>query len=190
MAIISLDGLNQKQPVADVQPVATPEIKQCTTPYTIVIDTREQRPLCFDNVITKESAGSRVAVSIPTKTRGLKSGDYSIEGYERTFALERKSSSDLIGTISRGRERFERELARMQDMDCSAVIVEAELADCVALCENTTRFHTEAFQNTIIAWQQRFPKTHWYFCRTRLDAVRTIWRIIERFLRDRKEVAK
>jgi ERCC4-type nuclease len=50
------------------------------SPPTIVIDTREQRPWSF---------------SVPTKPGTLASGDYSIEGCEHLFAVERKAPGDL-----------------------------------------------------------------------------------------------
>ena len=68
----------------------------------ITTDTREQLFLDF----TKFRGVSAV--------RGtLKTGDYSIQGYEDQITFERKSVQDLVGTLCRGRERFERELERM-----------------------------------------------------------------------------
>ena len=66
---------------------------------TIVVDSREQDPLSF---------------SFPTITDGLSTGDYSIAGLEDDFAVERKSISDLVGSLTSGRDRFMRELQRLQ----------------------------------------------------------------------------
>lgn len=77
----------------------------------IVIDTREQAPLPFP-------AG--------TWERGtLATADYSLKGYETLFGIERKSLADLLQSLTRGRGRFERELARLAAFDFRRVLVEA-----------------------------------------------------------------
>ena len=67
---------------------------------TIITDSREQTPLIFTN--------------FPTVTAGLPTGDYSIAGLEDDFCIERKSLSDLYGSLTSGRDRFMRELQRMR----------------------------------------------------------------------------
>jgi ERCC4-type nuclease len=66
---------------------------------TIVIDSREQDPLAF---------------TFPTITAGLPTGDYTVVGLEDDFAVERKSVPDVIGSLTTGRDRFMRELQRLQ----------------------------------------------------------------------------
>ncbi len=68
-----------------------------TTP-TIIVDTREQCPLVFD---------------CPTVVRALPEGDYSAEGIEHAFIVERKTVGDLVGSLSAERDRFRRELLRL-----------------------------------------------------------------------------
>lgn len=80
---------------------------------TIIIDTREQRPFLF----TKYPCA--------IKRVGLKQGDYSVEGLEDRIAIERKSLSDLVGTLTQGRDRFYRELDRLKDYDFVAIVIEA-----------------------------------------------------------------
>lgn len=73
----------------------------------LVIDTREQTPLSFAPF-----------ADIRTERRELWPGDYSIKAASRTIAIERKSVSDLIGTMRDGYagltattpHRFDREL--------------------------------------------------------------------------------
>lgn len=78
--------------------------------YLITVqDTREQRGL-FDP--------SECIIST------LKTGDYSILGYESKFAIERKSMIDLVSTVTRHHERFKKEIARGLDMDYFAIVVE------------------------------------------------------------------
>lgn len=83
----------------------------------IVIDTREQVPWTFDP--------EHVDVMIGT----LQTGDYSLFDHETEVAIERKTLDDYVQTVIRERERFERELARMQSHVLRAVIVEAAWRD-------------------------------------------------------------
>lgn len=78
----------------------------------IVIDTREKLPYSFydQDVIRKK----------------LDTGDYSIEGFEDTFAVERKSLSDYLGSITHDRDRFEREIQRGTEMAHFEVVIEAD----------------------------------------------------------------
>ncbi len=67
----------------------------------IVRDSREQSPFHFE-----DARFDGVEVIEGTLT----TGDYSIAGLESRVAVERKSLADFIGSISTGRERFEREV--------------------------------------------------------------------------------
>ena len=67
----------------------------------ILCDTREQAPYTFDRYqgVTVERAA-------------LQTGDYSLAGLHDHIGLERKSLDDLTGTLTKGRERFQRECER------------------------------------------------------------------------------
>lgn len=67
---------------------------------TILIDSREQRALKFDN--------------LRTETKALVTADYSCKFLEDFLLIERKSVADLVSSLfSKERQRFERELLRM-----------------------------------------------------------------------------
>lgn len=93
---------------AELQPAQMPPI---------VIDTREQTPWEFDH---------------PTVAGTLQAGDYSLQTLEDIIAIERKSLPDLLGVIGQGRERFEREIQRLQGYQCRAIIIEASWSDLEA----------------------------------------------------------
>lgn len=80
----------------------------------ILIDTREQQPYSFET---------------PSEIATLPTGDYSLAGAECFIAIERKSVDDLIGCLTSGRERFERELYRSRALDYFALVIEASLSD-------------------------------------------------------------
>lgn len=82
---------------------------------TVVVDTREQTPWAF-------------APDVSIVRRSLPAGDYSIAGLEDQIAIERKSLSDFVGTLTWGRERFDREMAVLAEMRFSAIVVEADVS--------------------------------------------------------------
>ena len=84
---------------------------------TFIVDTREQEALSFD------------AEKVSVIRRALPAGDYSIEGYEDSVAVERKTLEDFVSTVIRSRKRFYKELRRLADYDSACVVVEADLKD-------------------------------------------------------------
>lgn len=80
----------------------------------VIVDTREQLPWKFPG--------------FEYQVQALKSGDYSLAGYENQVSIERKSLNDFIGTLTKGRERFERELKRLESCRYKCVVVETDLA--------------------------------------------------------------
>ena len=82
----------------------------------IVVDTREQEPYTF-------------SPEVQTVRRALPAGDYTVRGLEAVVAVERKTLDDLVSTVIRSRERFHRELIRLQSYTASCVVVEANLED-------------------------------------------------------------
>lgn len=69
-----------------------------------------------------------------TTERGtISAGDYALQGDEANFAVERKSLSDFVGTVSTGWDRFRRELGRMAEAGFPAriIIVEGSFAQIV-----------------------------------------------------------
>jgi hypothetical protein len=74
----------------------------------IYVDTREQNPLSFEN----------------SEYMKLDFGDYTTGGEEYTYTyVDRKSENDLKGTLSKGLERFKRELERAREFDSYLYIV-------------------------------------------------------------------
>jgi len=82
----------------------------------IIIDTREQQPWLF---VTK---------SANIISRKLDTGDYSIDGWEDKFCIERKKSvSELAKNIVE--DRFERELERMSEFLYPFILLEFDYND-------------------------------------------------------------
>ena len=138
---------------------------------TIIEDTREQAPLDF-------SAFPFVEVERAT----LRSGDYSVKGWESRFAVERKSLADLVGTITHGHERFERELERLASFQYAAVVVEAPEMDL-----RTGRYRSQllprAAVGMITAFEVRY-RIPFHFCGTRAMAAQRIYELAYYFQRE------
>ena len=81
----------------------------------LVVDTREQTPLEFRN--------------IPADTGTLYTGDYSIRGFEDDFAIERKTISDLVASLTRDRDRFMRELLRLRGCAFRRLLIVGSVQD-------------------------------------------------------------
>lgn len=80
-------------------------------PIEIIVDSREQKKLLFGGHIS-------------TEVNCLKYGDYSLKDNSK-IVVERKSLSDLAGTLSAGFERFKREIERSKkDKGYIVIIVE------------------------------------------------------------------
>lgn len=65
----------------------------------------------------------------PYIVKALHVGDYSVCGLENRIAIERKSLPDLLSSLTHGRERFEKELAKAKSYDFFAVVVECSPSD-------------------------------------------------------------
>ena len=99
----------------------------------IVEDTREQRPLRFSPRVRVVRAA-------------LPAGDYAPQGFEGRAAIERKSLADLVGSVTRDRARFWRELERLRGYELRAVVVEACLGD---VAEH--RYRSQASPRSVLA---------------------------------------
>lgn len=103
--------------------------------YTIVVDTREQKPLFApDEDIRKLKKEEQDAIAVKSMAvrNTLKTGDYSIYGFESRIAIERKSVADLFGTVLKGHERFKREIERALSFDYFAIMIDGSYKDILS----------------------------------------------------------
>jgi len=108
---------------------------------TIIIDSREQAPLRFEQA---------------TKSGTLVAGDYSLAGLEELAAIERKSLPDLVACCcATNRDRFKRELHRLQSYRCRAVVIEAPLSDALKGAYRSD-LHPNALLAAVASWQIRY----------------------------------
>lgn len=159
---------------ADVEPV---EVYR--PPFRIVIDTREQAPFRFTGFnALKHQGGKRIVVEVVTD-RCLATGDYSIAGMETRVAVERKSKSDLFGSLGRERARFEREVERLNAMEFGAVVVECDWHEIHELPPARTQMTAESVEGSIASWSVKYPAVKWFLCRDRRHAEWMTYRLLE-----------
>lgn len=128
------------------------------TKLTIIEDTREQTPLDFSGFRGVESVRS-----------GLKTGDYSVQGYEDKICFERKSIPDLVGTLIGGHERFLREMDRMKDYEEKYILVEHSASRAYLYCErHGWEYKFDTIIQSLLAYAYHY-RVRVKFCKNRDD---------------------
>ena len=112
----------------------------------IIIDSREQTPYSF--------SGDKYN-DVVLKVGTLQTGDYSLVGFTDAVSIERKSLNDMASTLTRGRDRFERELQRSRSLDFFALVIEADMNQ-VARYEYRSKMDPKAFIQSLFAFQVRY----------------------------------
>lgn len=140
----------------------------------VVVDNREKKPWRFpglDNVVYDT----------------LDVGDYTLEGFEHVFAVERKSLNDLASSLGSERERFEDEVKRAQSMEEFAVVVESprELVAAYQDSKYCPNYYSKLYPKTIISteksWTDRYDVLDWHWCDGREDAKQEALRLLDKW---------
>jgi ERCC4-type nuclease len=158
-------------------------------PFVVIADSREGHPFTFTGFKSDARHGYKSLI-VPVVTRGLKTGDYSLEGYEDRIAVERKSAQDAYSTFSQERERFIRELERLNEMEFAAVVIEAGWPSLLKSPPPQSKFSPKSFFRSVVAWQVRYPRVQWWAAETRSWAERVTLRWLERWWKDEQERIK
>jgi len=101
--------------------------------YTIVIDTREKKPLLFPKnlVMLKPGGGQKsTTITLHTVREKLDTADYVLRGYERCCGVERKSGLRECrkNCLTKDRARFRRQLERLSnEFDHPVLLLEASV---------------------------------------------------------------
>ncbi len=141
----------------------------------IIQDSREQAPYAFN---ATKYAG--VTVEVGT----LQTGDYSLAGLTDRIALERKSLSDLCGTLTAGRERFQRECERGRGLEYFGLVIEASMAD-VRNHSYRSAMTPQSLLQTLAAWSIRYG-LHVHWCGSREGGEYLVHSLLEKFLKEQQ----
>lgn len=143
---------------------------------TIIEDTREQTPLDFSGIRGVESV-----------RKGLKTGDYSIEGYEDKICFERKSVGDLVGTLIGGHERFLREMDRMKDYEVKYILVEHTAGTVYRYCDKMGwEYKFDTIIQSLLAYAYHY-RVRVRFCKSREDMAKYIVDKSKEFLKGKEK---
>jgi DNA excision repair protein ERCC-4 len=136
---------------------------------TVLVDTREQNPWKFDGR------------SVRLKPMTLRFGDYSVQGMQGLVSVERKSVEDLFLTMTKGLERFERELdrARGAGVQFMAVVVEGDVQRVSLGSRWSWAQPDRVVQQLYRSCLRRGVAP--YFCSGRIEAQRVAWDILHGF---------
>lgn len=115
-------------------------------PMIFIIDSREKRPYHLP--------GSKVA--------RLTTGDYTIEGFEGVFAIERKSFEDLYRCITSSIKRFRSQLKRLGGLPSKALLLDTTVS-AILLGHPMCRLSGEDALVRIIALTRQYD-IPMYFC--------------------------
>jgi len=143
-------------------------------PFKILVDAQEKHPYRFGGMVADANLKGRSLV-IETEWRSLKTGDYSIDGWEKHVTIERKSLEDLYTTLGQHRDRFEREHQRMAGLGAgnSCVIIEANWERVLKHPPRRSRLCPKVVFRTFLSWSQKFAVPWYCFDSRRLAEVAT-----------------
>ncbi len=113
---------------------------------------------------------------------GLSVGDYSIAGLQDRVAIERKSLSDLVGSLTHGRDRFERELARGRTYESFAIVIEGSAQAILRGGYGVSCANPHAVWESIAAFNARYCPFH--FLGDRQTAAKWTESVLLKFARE------
>lgn len=158
--------------------------------FTIICDTREQAGFSFKNMTADKKEGGGTII-VRTKKFGLETGDYSIEGYEERFSIERKSMEDLFGCIGGDRKRFAGpggQLDRLNQLDVGHMVIEADWMHIMKGIQ-TTGLNNRAVSASVASWTLKYyPKVHWWFMPGKRSAELMAYRLMAYYHKTQKEI--
>lgn len=142
----------------------------------IICDNREQSPYRFDSI---PYDGATV------ESGTLQTADYSLKGLEDKIGIERKSLDDLAGTLTSGRERFQRECERGKGLEYFGLVIEASMED-VRRHKYRSKMKPQALLQSLFAFSIRYG-LHVFWCGSREGGEYTTYSLLQKYL---KETAK
>lgn len=137
-------------------------------PFTIVVDTREQRPYNFTGLATVRGT--------------LASGDYSLVGHEHRIAIERKEKSDAWNCVAGERDRFERCLERLAALERAAIVIECDLREFSVRPSYVQRITPATAVGSFISWSVKY-RIQLFWCDSRAYAERVVVRYLAGYLK-------
>lgn len=136
-----------------------------TQSFTIIVDTREQHPYTFADMVSRK----------------LDHGDYSVAGLDGLVAVERKSMQDLHGSFTHGRARFERECKALSEYAYAALVIEGSYFEVLAPVKNS-KASPESIVASVLSWSIKYG-LHVYFVENRAGGEDLVYRLLNQAVR-------
>lgn len=137
----------------------------------ILQDKQEKRPFVFKGIKPPPTV----------KIVDLKTGDYSLEGYENRVTIERKSLNDLFLSLGKyGRARFEREFQRMANFHFAALVIEADWQMIIRRPPVRSKLPSKNVYRTLVSWSSKYG-VHVWACPNKTFAARTTYVMLEKW---------
>ncbi len=146
------------------------EREEAINKFTILIDTREQIPFRFPN----------------SKTKALPYGDYTIQydnkNYIDKICIERKGNiGELFSFSGSGRERFCRELEKMQNVKYKYILIEADFMDIVNK-QPYGKLPASTVYATLCSYAIKYQITP-LFCHSHINARQVLYKLFQFFVK-------
>lgn len=174
--------------IEDVEEIDVTESSSLICPFMIRVDTREQAPFRFGGIEADGGKGQLLIVPLATQ-EALKTGDYSIVGYEEQITIERKGISDWFGSIGQDRERFEREMVRMSQMEFAAVVIEGDWNELLLNTAHYSRMSPKACARTIASWASKYG-VHFFPTMNRRHAELMTFQLLNQYWRHKQPIKR
>jgi len=183
----------------DGQPAAKDRGVMC--PFVVLIDSAENHPYTFAGLRTDAAEGNRPLI-VPTEfvalgRHPLGLGDYSLDapgvGGRGRCHVERKSMQDahstILGWAKKGedcgrRERFERELEQLSEIEAGLVVVECSFDRLIAQApcygQRSAALNAKTLHRSVLAFMADYS-CPWIFADDRRMAEKTVFHWLRRW---------
>lgn len=111
--------------------------------FTLLVDTREQRPLF-----------TRIPKGLTIQSKTLKFGDYSILGMEDVFCIERKSG-DIYSYVGIERDKTVKKMRDFAKMKFVGLVIEGKLSELYQF-QTFSKVHPEVVRAALISFEVRY----------------------------------
>lgn len=141
----------------------------------ILIDSRDKRDFRYDFSI----------YGVEQEVKALKTGDYTLDGYEHLLTIDRKKSiSELYGNFFMDYSRFRKELERLSVMK-GYILCEFPYSQVIDFPLDMPRhvkpkYNAEDIINKIVKITDKY-KVEFIFCNSREEAEQTCFNILKEF---------
>jgi len=146
--------------------------------YIILRDTREKNGWSFQSFDRCKAV----------RDWGLKTGDYTARGLEKSLVIERKASTgELAMNLGQKRKPFEAEMERMSNFRWAYIVCEFSIDDIMSFPENSgipkkrwqyMRMNGKFIWRRVRELEEKYNVV-FLFCETKVDAEERVFRIFD-----------